>query len=86
MRLDGFTQPTLFPVSFLVQQILGIPAAAYAFERELGELHPDNRNIKAKIRQQLRCDKSAASGDCRELFPTGCTGFTGCFPQSCPFC
>jgi hypothetical protein len=29
-------------------------ADAYAFERELGQLHPDNRNIKAKIRQQLQ--------------------------------
>ena len=27
---------------------------AYAFERELEQLHPDNRNIKAKIRQQLQ--------------------------------
>ena len=26
----------------------------YAFERELEQLHPDNRNIKAKIRQQLQ--------------------------------
>jgi hypothetical protein len=29
-------------------------ADVYAFERELAELHPDNRNIKAKIRQQLQ--------------------------------
>lgn len=29
-------------------------ADAYVFERELGQLHPDNRNIKAKIRQQLQ--------------------------------
>ena len=27
---------------------------AYIFERELERLHPDNRNIKAKIRQQLQ--------------------------------
>jgi type II restriction enzyme len=27
---------------------------AYAFERELEQLHPGNRNIKAKIRQQLQ--------------------------------
>jgi len=27
---------------------------AYIFERELEQLHPDNRNIKAKIRQQLQ--------------------------------
>ena len=27
---------------------------AYAFERELEQLHPDNRNVKAKIRQQLQ--------------------------------
>ena len=27
---------------------------AYVFERELEQLHPDNRNIKAKIRQQLQ--------------------------------
>jgi type II restriction enzyme len=26
----------------------------YAFTRELEQLHPDNRNIKAKIRQQLQ--------------------------------
>jgi predicted Rdx family selenoprotein len=30
------------------------PADAYIFERELEQLHPDNRNIKAKIRQQLQ--------------------------------
>jgi hypothetical protein len=29
-------------------------ADAYIFERELGQLHPHNRNIKAKIRQQLQ--------------------------------
>ncbi len=29
-------------------------ADAYIFERELERLHPDNRNIKAKIRQQLQ--------------------------------
>jgi type II restriction enzyme len=29
-------------------------ADAYIFERELEQLHPDNRNIKAKIRQQLQ--------------------------------
>ena len=29
-------------------------ADVYAFERELEQLHPDNRNIKAKIRQQLQ--------------------------------
>jgi len=27
---------------------------AYAFEQELEQLHPENRNIKAKIRQQLQ--------------------------------
>jgi type II restriction enzyme len=27
---------------------------AYIFEWELEQLHPDNRNIKAKIRQQLQ--------------------------------
>jgi type II restriction enzyme len=27
---------------------------AYIFERELEQLHPGNRNIKAKIRQQLQ--------------------------------
>jgi type II restriction enzyme len=27
---------------------------AYIFERELEQLYPDNRNIKAKIRQQLQ--------------------------------
>jgi len=27
---------------------------AYIFERELEQLHPDNRNVKAKIRQQLQ--------------------------------
>jgi type II restriction enzyme len=29
-------------------------ADAYAFERELEQLHPDNRHIKDKIRQQLQ--------------------------------
>lgn len=27
----------------------------YVFEETLSELHPDNYNIKAKIRQQLQC-------------------------------
>jgi len=27
---------------------------AYAFERELEQLHPENRNVRAKIRQQLQ--------------------------------
>ena len=46
VRLDGFTQPTLFPVFLLVQQILGIPADTYAFTRELEKLHPDNRHVR----------------------------------------
>jgi len=29
-------------------------ADAYIFEQELEQLHPDNRNTKAKIRQQLQ--------------------------------
>ncbi len=29
-------------------------AEIYAFERELGKIHPDNRHIKDKIRQQLQ--------------------------------
>ena len=29
-------------------------AAAYQFERELEQLHPDNRHIHDKIRQQLQ--------------------------------
>jgi type II restriction enzyme len=29
-------------------------ADAYIFERELEQLHPDNRNVRAKIRQQLQ--------------------------------
>ena len=29
-------------------------AAAYAFERELEKLHPDNRHVRDKIRQQLQ--------------------------------
>jgi type II restriction enzyme len=29
-------------------------ADAYAFERELAELHPDNEHVKEKIRQQLQ--------------------------------
>lgn len=29
-------------------------ADACIFERQLGQLHPDNRNVKAKIRQQLQ--------------------------------
>jgi type II restriction enzyme len=26
----------------------------YAFERQLGDLHPGNQNVKPKIRQQLQ--------------------------------
>jgi type II restriction enzyme len=29
-------------------------ADAYIFERELGQLHPDNKNVRPKIRQQLQ--------------------------------
>jgi type II restriction enzyme len=29
-------------------------ADVYAFERELEQLHPDNRNVRPKIRQQLQ--------------------------------
>ena len=29
-------------------------AAAYAFERELEKLHPNNRHVRDKIRQQLQ--------------------------------
>jgi len=59
VRLDGFTQPTLFPVTFLVQQILGIPADTYAFTRELEKLHPGNDHVKEKIRQQLQVLRDA---------------------------
>ncbi|MEM0129518.1 MAG: DpnI domain-containing protein, partial [Thermoplasmata archaeon] len=31
------------------------PNAIYAHERELARLHPENRNIRPKIRQQLQC-------------------------------
>ncbi|MGA3145606.1 MAG: hypothetical protein ABSF10_21630 [Verrucomicrobiota bacterium] len=34
-------------------------ADAYAFERELAELHPDNDHIKEKIRQQLQVLRDA---------------------------
>ena len=34
-------------------------ADAYIFEQELELLHPDNRNIKAKIRQQLQVLRDA---------------------------
>ena len=39
----------------------------YAFESELRRLHPDNRNVKAKIRQQLRLlrDKKYLSSESR---------------------
>jgi type II restriction enzyme len=29
-------------------------ADVFAFERELEKLHPDNRNVRPKIRQQLQ--------------------------------
>jgi len=32
---------------------------AYAFERELEQLHPDNRHVKDKIRQQLQVLRDA---------------------------
>jgi type II restriction enzyme len=34
-------------------------ADVYAYERELEALHPDNRNIKAKIRQKLQILRDA---------------------------
>jgi Dam-replacing HTH domain/Dam-replacing family len=41
-----------------------IPAEAYAFTRELEKLHPDNRHVRDKIRQQLQVlrDRSARQG------------------------
>jgi flagellar basal body-associated protein FliL len=35
-------------------------ADAYAFERELGQLHPDNKNVRPKIRQQLQVLRDAS--------------------------
>ena len=34
-------------------------AEVYAFERELGKLHPDNRHVRDKIRQQLQVLRDA---------------------------
>jgi type II restriction enzyme len=34
-------------------------ADVYAFERELEQLHPDNRNVRPKIRQQLQILRDA---------------------------
>jgi hypothetical protein len=53
-------------------------ADAYTFTRELEQLHPDNRHVRDKIRQQSRnagscvtldycCTSSAVAGVCREL-------------------
>ncbi len=45
--LDVYNQIRQLPTEFSLQE-------AYTFQEQLGRLHPENKHIKPKIRQQLQ--------------------------------
>ncbi len=53
MRTRGWLADVLVAVRKLEKETFTL-ADAYAFENELSSLHPDNKHIRPKIRQQLQ--------------------------------
>lgn len=53
VNLRGWTLDVLKVVRRLGKREFSLPEM-YQFEHELGELHPDNQNVRPKIRQQLQ--------------------------------